>query len=873
MRTITPTAVWPLLLRRFAARHWLLAPGGSALLVLILALGVAVFVSVRLANRAAVSSFSHFTDTLTGESDWIIRAPAGDLPVSVLSELRQQLGSAPVHLIPVVETTAAPADPAPGQPPLFRLLGIDLVSLANLDFQQEIGAGFFQSDTDPEAGFWDLFRQGPRAWASPAAGIQPGDTVTLIINGEPRALPIAGLIPSAAERPQPPAELLILDLPHLQQLAGRNGRLDRIEFVVEPGFNASARRAELGRQLQAWSSDGTRWVVDTPGSSRETAATMTEAFRLNLTILSLIALVVGLYLIFQALDGAVTRRRGEIATLRSLGVSPASIQRAWLVEAALLGLVGGALGLLLGWAGAQVSVRAVGETVNALYFTTTVQAAHLTTTETLIGLLLGLVAALVAGWAPARSAARTPPAQVLVRAGEADPGPRLLRHWPAALCLLVLAAALTRLPPVHLGPGVRFPLAGYAAAFLGILGMGVVSAACLPRIGAWLRRLRPDSPSLAVGASQLRRPSGRHRLAVAALLAAFAMSGGMASMVASFETTVRGWIEQSLRADLYISSQGSRSASTDARIAEPVWRALLHHPAVREGNVLAGDRIELNGLRTTLTATDLATAVYRNHASWVQPPTDEAIWDRTRNADLALVSESFTERFQLRRGDTVLLPTPAGPQSLRIAGVYADYGNEQGSLMIDRAHYVAWFGETAVANVALNLREGFAAEAVRAELMAAHPGLLIYTNSNLRAEVLRVFRQTFAITYALEIIAVIVALIGLALTLISVLWERRDELATLRAIGFTRPQIARATATEGGAIALAAAAGGTVLSLALGWLLITVINKQSFGWTLQSDWPWFSLAGFAAAVIGFGALVGYGVGHWAANLPSDREEA
>ena len=182
MRATSSPAVWPLLLRRFAARHWQLAPGGSALLVLILALGVAVFVSVRLANRAAVSSFTHFTDTLTGESDWIIYAPAGDLPVSVLSELRERLGARPVHLVPIVETTAVPATENADRPPLFRLLGIDLVGLANLRFQQDIGAGLFAADTEPEADFWSSFRRGPRAWVSPASGLKTGESIDLIIN-------------------------------------------------------------------------------------------------------------------------------------------------------------------------------------------------------------------------------------------------------------------------------------------------------------------------------------------------------------------------------------------------------------------------------------------------------------------------------------------------------------------------------------------------------------------------------------------------------------------------------------------------------------------------------------------------------------------
>jgi len=362
------TPVLSLLLRRFSLRHARLAPRATALLVGILALGVAVFVSIRLANRAAVSSFTHFTDTLTGQSDLIVQAPAGTLPESVLPELRAALGVRPVHIVPVVEATAAEAlaagEAAGFGRKTYTLLGVDLLALANLASQSNVERGYFDQGQAQEVGgrgargdaagagdFWRAFAAGPQVWVSAALAQTPPKSLALVFDERVRTLPVAGVIPTAKDAPRVPANLLVLDLPHLQQITGKVGRVDRVEFLVEPGPRAPERRAELQTLLEKLGGD--RWIVTTPGARRESAETMTRAFRLNLTILSLIALLVGLYLIFQALDGAVVRRRTEIAILRSLGVEERAIQLAWLTEAAVLGLLGGALGVVLGWAGAQ----------------------------------------------------------------------------------------------------------------------------------------------------------------------------------------------------------------------------------------------------------------------------------------------------------------------------------------------------------------------------------------------------------------------------------------------------------------------------------------------------------------------------------------
>lgn len=599
---------------------------------------------------------------------------------------------------------------------------------------------------------------------------------------------------------------------------------------------------------------------------------MTAAFRLNLTVLSLIALLVGLYLVFQALDGAVVRRRSEIAILRSLGVDARTLRRAWLAEAALLGLAGASLGLLLGWAGAQVAVRAVGQTVNALYFSTSVQAAHLTWPEALVSLAAGVVASVVAGWAPARVAAETPPAQILVRSAPGAVGGRWLRSWPIAIGALATGVVLSRLPPLDLGGGTRFPLAGHLAAFCGILGGGILAALALPALGRALRPLADRSATWRVALGHIARPTGRHRLAAAALVCAIGMAAGMAILVASFERSVRAWVQSTLPADLYVSSAGAQSAGSDSRISPDTWRALAAHPAVARASLFTAYPLVLDGKPTTLGGADLAAQAGRGGFLWIDgAPPPEAL-DPARNAGLALASESFAERYGIRRGDTVVVPTAAGPRTVRVAALYADYGNERGALLVDRAHTVEWFSDDQASSLALDLVPGAEPETVRAELATTHPGLAVLTNTTLRAEILRIFRQTFSITYALELIGLAVAVGGLALSLASVLLDRRDELTTLRALGFRRGEIARATALEGGALALCATTTGLALSFALGWLLIHVINKQSFGWTLAFAVPIGQLAALAALVIGTGILVSHLVGRWATSLPADREE-
>jgi putative ABC transport system permease protein len=883
MKTLGSFNALRLLLGRFTLRHWRTAPRTTALQIFILALGIAVFFSIRLANRAAIASFQNFTGLLKQESDWQISAPAGELPVSVLNEIRTAFGYEPVEMLPVIETTGATppsrSEEQIGSREQFTLLGLDLVAVQNLASASQDDQGWFDQrsaaqDYGGGSGLGDMLQTTNAVFIAPGLAqrkhLAIGGVFPVVIDDKIVPLRIIGLIPTSPARPPPPENLLVFDLPVLQKLAHREGKLDRIEFVVPEGPNAQSRRVQLREKLISLGQN--RWQVLSPTDRRAAAETMTRAFRLNLTILSLIGLLVGLYLIFQSLDGAVVRRREEIGVLRSLGFTEQSIRRAWLIEAALLGVLGGILGALLGWGGAQFAVQLVGRTVNALYFASTVRSAQLNLGEFAIAVALAVSSSLIAGWWPARQAAKIPPAQMLSRAVESRQHSTLLQSAPFAAGLIALAAILVWLPPLRFAGALRFPLGGYAAALALIFGGGIMCGQLLRRIGAIFRLAGNHFVAVKLAASHLTKNSSRHRLAAASLMCAVTMAAGMVILVASFETTMRGWIQNTFQADLYVSSGGAESASTDSRISPATWQAIVTNPAVAEANVMQSAAIQINGLQTILVGVDLEFSKRHQNLIWRQAPKDGQIFDEAANANLGLVSESFSDRFHVRRGDEIKIPTPRGEREIYLAGVFADYGNERGSLVIPRRSFAQWFGDERATSLILMTQTNIPPENFQQELAAKYPGLSILTNRHLRSEILRIFRQTFSVTYALEFIGIAVAIIGLGMTLSSILLDRRTESTTLRALGFQRVELANATAVEGALLAVCGVVAGVAASLGLGWILIYVINKQSFGWTLQFEIPWVALGALGALVVCAGTAAAYFVGRWGSNLAADREE-
>ncbi len=858
-------------------RHWRRHPWSHAALILLMGIGVGGFLSIRLANRAASAGFSLFTDQFGARADLVIRPQSGRLTGSDARVLQNTLDTAPVTALPILETrTGTAADEAPGR----RLVGIDLVAAMNLMAPGESDPAEADAGLSPDlmASLWPLvqarttgvFRLTRTAAQQP--GAPPPDSETFFLGGRQRTVPVLGTLP-VRDQETAPRDVLFTDLPLLASWMGLSNVVDRFELYWREGALSPDDRAGLIHALRTAGEE--RWIVSSSDQYKQTGARMSQAFRLNLSALSLLALLVSIYLILQALDAAVVRRRGEIATLRSLGVTPRQIRNAWLMEALFLGFCGSLAGLLLGTLAASVTVEAVTRAVSNLYVQQTARASLFAPAEWGAALGLGLLAGLVAGWIPARDAARTPPAQMLQRRGASLPIRWLDRPLYGAGFLLA-GLVFSFLPPVRLAGGSPFPAGGYLASLCACLGLAVLAGLLLK--GLSLALVLPTvrrRPALFYGLTQFRVPSGRQKLAAAGIVVATGMAAGIALLVFSFERTVQDWLNDVLDAEVFISATGFENASSRPRIPEPVWREITRDPRVRDWGASQYIPIELDNRSTFLAGIYLTQARLSARDAWIhRPPRGERslLPAGPGTPRPAVVSESFTYRFDRSVGDRLTLPTPAGPRSVEIVGVFPDYGNERGTLAVHGPALADWFANPRVATLGLYLEDGTESAAFIREWSDRAPGLQIRDQQALRARVFSVFNQTFAVTHALRLIGIGVAMAGLALSLISMLFERRRQLRTLRELGMERTGLSLAAAAEGAGIALVGALGGLALSLVLGSLLIYVINRQAFGWTLAWHLPAGTMAALPAILVPAGALIGALCGWFNTRIPVEQEE-
>jgi len=519
----------------------------------------------------------------------------------------------------------------------------------------------------------------------------------------------------------------------------------------------------------------------------------------------------------------------------------------------------------LGWAGAQGAVRFVARTMAALYGAASARHAALGGPEAAAAFVLGTLTCLLAAWLPARRAAATPPVQLLARGAAARPMAwRPLAAGGLALLGAGLAVAfLPRLPQGTLWHA-------YLGSLLVLFGGSLAALALLPLVGLPGRRAR--SWALRLCLRPLLEPTGRHSFACAALTVAVGMTVGMGVMVRSFEATVEAWIGDSLRADVYASPQGAGGAGSRHRIAPEEARALETDPDVAALDRYQTTPFTFRGQPTTLASGDFQVLAARGRMAMLKGGDSVAVLERIHNDGTAdpgaVASETFSRRFGVSVGD--VLDLGAGRRAT-LRGIYGDYGNERGSLILDRPVAAAWLGEDRAASLALYLRPGVSAEAVAARLARAHPGLQLRSNLALRRQVERIFHQTFAITYALEVIGLAVALAGLVQSLAGLALARRGDIWTLRALGGGDLGLTLVLLGEGTGVALAGCLGGLGLGLLLSRILVHVLNPQAFGWTLAYYLPWGFLGGLLGACLACAALAQLPVARWAARLGADRQ--
>jgi putative ABC transport system permease protein len=651
-----------------------------------------------------------------------------------------------------------------------------------------------------------------------ALGIRTGDRLTLTLGTRRATVELVGLL--GGERPGL-ADVLVADIATAQEIAGAPGRIDRIDLHVPDGAEGERALARVRERLPPGAD-----VVAAAARSRSLGE-MTRAFNANLVALSLLALFVGLFLVYNTMTFSVVQRRPLLGTLAALGVTRRELGVLVLGEALLLGLVATALGLPAGALLARGLVTLVTRTINDLYFVVAVRELTWDAGPFVRAAALGIVGTVAAALAPAIEATATTPRAAMSRA-VLERRARRLVPWLAAGGVVVAGVGAVVLAAA--GRGLAQSYAGLFAIFLGAALASPVATVALMRVaerplGALL------GPVGRLAARGVTAGLSRTGVAVAALMVAIATTVGVALMIVSFRQTVERWLATSLQADVYVSAPSLVGNRPDATLPPDVVARVRDLPGVAAVGSSRFVRVEAPGAPVNLVALDFPPAG-RRAFTFVGRPADP--W-RAFDAGGVFVSEPFAWRRSVGPGDRLRLTTDRGARDVPIAAVIRDYGTSEGVVLMSRATYDRFWDDREVSSLGLHAAPGVDEAALVGAVRGAAgtADLVVRGNRRLRDESLAIFDRTFAVTAVLRVLVTVVAFIGVLAALMAQALERTRELAVLRATGLTPREVWSLTLTQSGLVGLAAGLLALPVGVALAALLVFVINRRSFGWTMD----------------------------------------
>jgi putative ABC transport system permease protein len=671
-----------------------------------------------------------------------------------------------------------------------------------------------------------------------------------------RILRIGALVDFSRVSPLASRRLAVMDIASAQDLFGERGRVSQIEVSLDGKESRDAVAARVASRL------GTGARAITPEDRERNVSSLLAAFRLNLTALSLVSLLVGLFLVHESVQASLIRRRTEFGVLRCLGATRGQVASLLLAESALLGIAGTAIGLPLGRLAASLAVAPVSATLTNVYLVNEIERLRIGAPLYLLAIAVGVGGAILGGLGPslemsgrdARTLLR--PFALHERAG----------RWASRLALAgVIVLVVGILWFGLLGHGLR--VGGFVLAFLVLVALPLLT----PRLVQLAGRRRPVRGfgwTYSVRTMVLRLHTAS--FAVAALAIAVSMLVAITLLVGSFRKTLETWVATTLTADVYITSESWTRGASEAGLDAGLVDALRDDPEVEEAETLRQTRLwagdeeitisgvgfapSLRGLRIPLRAGDAVVAL-----------------TRVRDQGWAMVSEPLARKHGLSVGDSLRLATDAGPVALPIAAVSYDYSSDAGNIVVSLSTLDRLSGPGAITNVALFLKPGTDAERTLDRLRAhyAHRPLLIRSNTDLRREIFRIFDQTFAVTRLLQVMALLVAALGIALALLVIARERQSELALYRALGALRNQLVPLFLYEALTMGVLGFLIGAAGGVALAWLLVHVVNPAYFGWTIRSSWPWLELAQEAFTILLAAVLAGLPVALRASRMPAE----
>lgn len=799
------TAVW----RALISGPLRAAPGRSILAMVAIALGVALGLAVHLINASAAGEFERASRQLAGEADLVVRGGRAGFD----EKLYPLIAKLPevANASPVIELEAS----LEGRRDTLKIIGIDALRAYALQPQLAGWNGgarntLFDADTIRLS-----------AGSAAALAVAAGDKVSFRAGTRTLQLQVAEVLPDSSYR----QHLGIMDIAAVQWRFDRVGNLSRIDLRLASGVDLPSFQRRLQDLLPA----GVHAV--TPQTDSERGLALTRAYRLNLDMLALIALFTGTFMVFSSQVLALLRRRTQIALLRALGVTRGAVLLWLTVEGALIGLIGGIAGLGGGYLLAEQAMAFAGADLGADYFRNI--NAELAAAPATLAFFLGLgVTFAVAGTAlPAWEAARREPASEL-HAGDGDDSLQRPLWIAAGLAAMLTGTVLALLPA-----GNGLPMAGYGAIALLLIGAVLL----MPALAGLLLSPTPlpSSPALALGLAQLKATPRHVAISVAAILVSFSLVVAMLIMVLSFRQSLDAWLDQVLPADLYLRASAAGETATlspeeQQRISGATGVTSVSFTRI-QSLLIKADQPPL-----TLLARDLPVEGARRSLALVSEPVTPA----PGAPPAAWISEIAAALFGWQTGQVIMLPLGNTALPFTVAGIWRDYSRQSGAVIIDRALYAAKTGDRLASDAAIRISEGSPrAEVERALRSAIGPAsnVEIASAGEIRRLSLGIFDRTFAITWALELAALVVGLFGVSVAFSAQAVSRRREFGVLRHLGMTRGQISTMLAGEGALTAGVGAFCGLAVGTVIGLVLIHVINRQSFHWSMELHMPWLQL--------------------------------
>jgi putative ABC transport system permease protein len=803
-------------------RHLLGYPLQMALSVTGIALGVSVVLAVDLANQSALRAFRLAESAISGDATHAIVPAASAIDEAFYRELRLEHGFR--HSAPRVTGTVRT-----GAGQTLQLVGIDPLASSNFSaIGRSPGTRIDPATLMATPGAAILTTS-----TAATLGARKGDRLKLGSGERTFELEVVALLSGGGALVEGLRNVAVTDIATAQVSLDKVGRLDRIDVKLdEAGY----------RRLQALLPES---MALQPGDSRSHALEhMTRAFQINLTALSLLALLIGAFLIYNTQTLFVLSRRETFAVWRTLGITRSRIMLLVTSEALWLAVAGTLVGCLLGVALGRALLELVGRTINDLYFSIEVRSVSISTGSVAKAALLGVAAAMVATMLPALEASRARPRLALARS-EAETSARRLRAAgiPIAIALWLLAGAILWLFQRSIGAGFAalfFVVTGFA--FIVPAGLRVIASGAAPMLkhafgwmGLWSAR-------------NVLACMSRTQVAVTALTVALAATVGVSVMIQSFRLTVEHWLDNYLRADIYISRPGD-----DATGIQPeLLKHLQELPGVVATSTGRWRRLPTATEPTRLFVLDTGPRGFDNF-QLLNRASREA-WPGFNTGDNVIVSESYAFHRGLEPGDRLTLPTEQGPRPFEIIDLFYDYASDRGTVAMHRSSYDRHWSDDVVESIALYLEPGTDSESFLRRVEDRHlrnTGLLARSNRTIKDRSLEIFDRTFTVTEVLRVLTIVVACVGILSALVAIQLDRTREFAVLRAGGLTRGELSRLMMIEGGVMGTASAILSVPLGIALAAVLVFVINKRSFGWSMQFVLPWEQV--LVALVLGLAA--------------------